>query len=176
MTTIAAKQYADKFTIAWDHQITTGNSVGGTVNKVLKFLDGQVVIGVGGSVRIFNLIQVMDMPTPTPGEPDLWMTKTFIPALAATLKEGDVLTVDKGTATGDMRLIVLVEGQGYIVASSLAWYRPADGLYAIGSGDDFAIGAMYAGVDPKRAVEIAALNDVYTGSLISSLDVPHVRP
>jgi ATP-dependent protease HslVU (ClpYQ) peptidase subunit len=39
----------------------------------------------------------------------------------------------------------------------------ADGLYAIGSGAAYAIGALEAGATPTEAVEIASRNDVMTG-------------
>lgn len=46
---------------------------------------------------------------------------------------------------------------------------------AFGSGRDYAMGAMLAGASPKKAVEIAALLDVYTGGVILELPVPDGR-
>jgi ATP-dependent protease HslVU (ClpYQ) peptidase subunit len=39
-----------------------------------------------------------------------------------------------------------------------------DGIYGIGSGSKYAIGALYAGADWQWALEIAAINDIYTAS------------
>ena len=36
------------------------------------------------------------------------------------------------------------------------------GYYAIGTGGDYALGALYAGVTPEAAIAIAALNDSKT--------------
>ncbi len=37
---------------------------------------------------------------------------------------------------------------------------------AVGSGCDFALGAMLAGASPGKAIEIASMRDVYTGGAI----------
>jgi len=42
-------------------------------------------------------------------------------------------------------------------------------FYAIGSGSHFAMGAMYAGADPKEAVKIAAKLDAYSGGRVKVL-------
>lgn len=45
--------------------------------------------------------------------------------------------------------------------------------FALGTGADFAMGAMLAGASPERAVKIAASRDTHTGGMISTayLDV-----
>lgn len=43
--------------------------------------------------------------------------------------------------------------------------------YAIGSGQEYALGAMDAGADVETAVKIAAKRDVYTGGAIKVFDV-----
>ena len=42
---------------------------------------------------------------------------------------------------------------------------------AVGSGMDFALGAMLAGATPKQAVEIAAQRDIGTGGTITVLSI-----
>lgn len=42
-------------------------------------------------------------------------------------------------------------------------------FYAIGSGDDFAMGAMAMGADAAQAVGIAALFDCHTGGAVTAL-------
>lgn len=48
---------------------------------------------------------------------------------------------------------------------------PADQLIALGSGKDLALGAMAAGVNSARAVEIASIYDYYTGAPVRSLNI-----
>lgn len=43
--------------------------------------------------------------------------------------------------------------------------------WGVGSGCDFAIGAMTAGVDARRAVEIACEYDVYSGDGLQEVDI-----
>ena len=61
------------------------------------------------------------------------------------------VTVHEGTAT-------------YVQATPL-------GFYAWGSGRAVALGALYAGADAKRAVEIAALVDPWTGGDVIALAI-----
>jgi ATP-dependent protease HslVU (ClpYQ) peptidase subunit len=44
----------------------------------------------------------------------------------------------------------------------LAVSKNDDGIYAVGSGADFAIGALHAGATPMQAMEIAAKVSAYT--------------
>lgn len=44
-------------------------------------------------------------------------------------------------------------------------------FFAIGSGADFALGAMQMGADPKTAVEVACLLDAYSGNGIDMLSL-----
>lgn len=46
-----------------------------------------------------------------------------------------------------------------------------DAPFAIGSGMDYALGAMDAGASPKRAIEIASGRDKSTGGVITVLEV-----
>lgn len=43
--------------------------------------------------------------------------------------------------------------------------------YATGSGGSFAMGAMYMGASPKRAVQIAMKRDIGTGGKITTLSI-----
>lgn len=47
---------------------------------------------------------------------------------------------------------------------------------AEGSGAQLAMGAILAGCTPKRAVEIAALRDIYTGGEIAVMTIPAELP
>ena len=38
----------------------------------------------------------------------------------------------------------------------------SEGIYGVGNGSQFAIGALYAGASVEKALEIAANNDIYT--------------
>lgn len=67
--------------------------------------------------------------------------------------------------------ILLVGDNGVIRVSDhrLQWIPIPLKAWAIGSGADFAMGAMYAGKDAKRAIEIASELDRSTGLGIDTL-------
>lgn len=63
-----------------------------------------------------------------------------------------------------VRLIVISESEiSEYLSSTNRVIRPIQHIAAFGSGAEFAIGAMSAGVDAKKAVEIACEYDVYCG-------------
>jgi ATP-dependent protease HslVU (ClpYQ) peptidase subunit len=66
--------------------------------------------------------------------------------------------------TGDNRFhfLLAVNGQLFDIDQDLAVSKSADGIYAVGSGADFAIGALHAGATPLQAMEIASKVSAYT--------------
>lgn len=49
-----------------------------------------------------------------------------------------------------------------------------DWVWTMGSGRDYALGAMDAGAAPRRAVEIAKRRDIYTGGRVQVIDLAKV--
>jgi hypothetical protein len=66
--------------------------------------------------------------------------------------------------TGDNRFhfLLAVNGELFDIDQDLAVSKNADGIYAVGSGADFAVGALHAGATPMQAMEIAARVSAYT--------------
>jgi ATP-dependent protease HslVU (ClpYQ) peptidase subunit len=108
----------------------------------------------------------------------------------ARLVDGSVLGIS-GMATIDDRLARWIMGEGefpkdcgdwsalHLTSEGVTFYskahetspRPVDCPAAIGSGREFAIGAMLAGAGPVKAVEIAAMRDPFTGGPIKAMKV-----
>ena len=59
-------------------------------------------------------------------------------------------------------------------ADKLAWEDVLEDVWAIGSGRDFALGALCAGALPREAMDIAARCDVYTGEPIQCFTLDKV--
>ncbi len=57
----------------------------------------------------------------------------------------------------------------YIADKNLIYLPIQSKKWAIGSGGDYALGAMYAGKTAKEAVKIASQLDVYTGNAVDTL-------
>lgn len=64
---------------------------------------------------------------------------------------------------GSVVLAVNEDGAIWTMDEQLVWVRLDTDCWAIGSGTDYALGAMKAGASAKEAVEIASALDVHTG-------------
>lgn len=72
----------------------------------------------------------------------------------------------------DWTLIVIDRADGMVIIENSSPYPiPLVPPYAIGSGRDFAMGAMLAGASARQAVEIACARDIYSGGAIQSVDL-----
>ena len=59
-------------------------------------------------------------------------------------------------------MLFAFDGELFEIDSDFSVLLNGDGIYGIGSGSPFAIGALYAGATVEQALEIAANNDIYT--------------
>jgi hypothetical protein len=67
-------------------------------------------------------------------------------------------------------LIAKLDGSIYYYAGWKSFVGPLDGDYfAIGSGEDYAVGAMAMGASATKAIEVASIHDVFTDGPIRSL-------
>ena len=60
-------------------------------------------------------------------------------------------------------LVLTMEGKMYRFDNYKRWFELNEPYSAIGSGRDFAMGAMALGASPKEAIKIASKHDVFTG-------------
>jgi len=69
----------------------------------------------------------------------------------------------------------VVTRKGTVRLSHTAPYAArVDRVWSTGSGQDYALGAMHAGADARRAVKISSKLDVYTGGPIQVIDLAKV--
>lgn len=124
--------------------------------KVVTY--GQFIIGMAGAGRFTDLVYSAFRPPRDPMETDdyTYMVCNFIPALRRTLEEGGV-DLDLAHDDGDMfqrpepgELLVGWRGVIYMVGDDFSVNVAAESYAAIGSGDDAALGALYATQGWKR--------------------------
>lgn len=60
-------------------------------------------------------------------------------------------------------LLLAYEGQLFEIASDYTVLTRSDGMYALGTGAPYALGALEAGANLEESVEIAILHDIYSG-------------
>lgn len=129
-------------TIAWDGRtIAADRRLGGwqTANKLFRLRDGTIFAGAG---RMDDVAEVL-----------AWL-------------QGGRKPDDKPEIEPDDSEFFIVQPDGkayWLTTPFLRSVKIEDQFYAIGSGAEFAIGAMRAGVSAKRAVEIACTCDPQTG-------------
>lgn len=173
MTTIAVRRLEDSkkgkprgVVFACDDQTTAGYQKYGSGAKVFK--RGPVTFGFAGAVRDKNLLQhalkVPKFDLKAESDPHKWVVTKLIPAIQKTLEENGSLENDKGFTSSDSHLIISVKGLcGYVGHTFSLWGTDED-MWAVGSGSEYALGAMTVGATPQEAVTVAGLHDIGTGN------------
>lgn len=167
MTTIVAIESADGVTLAWDGQTSSGyHPYEGEHSKV--FVNNGIVIGVAGAVLGNNILRYANLPHPDEAgwDIDRWITNTLTPAIITALSERHAIEFKNHKVETDNVLLVVVRGRVYQISWDGCWIRRTDGTYAIGSGGDYARGALSAGAGAREALEIAAQHCMGTGLTI----------
>jgi ATP-dependent protease HslVU (ClpYQ) peptidase subunit len=172
MTTIIAIETPYGVEIGCDSQATGGDKIQMEQPKV--FRNNGAIYGVAGVALLANEMRYADLPEPPkqPANTDKWMTKELVPALRVIL-EATALKRDDNDEY-ELQIIVVANNRAYEIGGNTGWVRTTSGVYAIGSGCQFALGAISAGSSLPEALEIAAKHDPYTGyeltvSMASSL-------
>lgn len=146
MTTIAAVQGSGWAVVGSDSQVTEDSKKFTLKKEFSKLLrNGPYIIGVAGDLRAVNILtHNFSPPTPLRGvgedELDKFMATKFIPELKACFDKNFY----KQDAEQGSSLVVLLRGVVYEVGSDYDFIRDAGGVYSIGTGSAFALGALHA--------------------------------
>lgn len=122
---------------------------------------------IGNKQKIFSIKggSAFGVSTPQPGLSEA-IRDWFVEC-----KHPDHEPVLNGDAGFDM-LEITKEGLVYFYHNSFRPTGPITAPYfAIGSGAEYAMGAMAAGCDAVDAVAAAAMHDVWTGDVVTKIDV-----
>ncbi len=147
--------------------------------------NGKYLLGAAGDLRAINLLHHAFVPPPLPTgikgkKLDQFFTIKFIPALRECFELQGYATPDKDEkmhiAEHDSTIMVAIAGNIYIVDGDYSWLSDVSGIYALGSGSSYALGALTALI-PKgpltiqtakkialKAMSIAAKFDPHTGA------------
>lgn len=160
-------------------RIHTMNSNVSKINQINGML-----IGIAGDVRAINLVshslQVPQASASLRGKKlDDYVTNKFIPALRACFDANGYSAPQKESsehiAEQGSEILLAVNSVIYQIDNDYAWSNDASGLYAIGTGEQYAIGALAALLKTKvtavamakkhclNALAIAAKFDPHTG-------------
>jgi len=166
MTTVIAIQHNEGVEMIADSQI---NSAGQPYfhSDMVKIVErGKYLIGVAGRVVALQAIQNSWTP-PTliashKGTLYNFIITKVIPSLKTFIDDSKLFS-DKDKEDGDLFSILLsINGQVFEIDQDYSVARRESGVYAIGSGGDYALGALTVGASGMQAMEVAASLDVNT--------------
>jgi ATP-dependent protease HslVU (ClpYQ) peptidase subunit len=165
MTTIIGVQNEDGCVIASDSRVAEGGKVYTHPEMVKAVERGSYVIGGAGDYRALQVVLHGWTPPLVTAKAKTNLYEFVInkvaPSLKATLTEAGI---DFGKTTdGDdkfeLQLLIGINGTIFELDSDFAVAMNDTGLYAIGSGGEYALGALHAGATVLDAMRIAAVNN-----------------
>lgn len=154
MTTLAAVQGPSWVVMGYDSRVveTDGRNYALPKNAGKCVQVGDYFIGVAGDFRAVNIISYTFSPPPAPHskdsviELDKFMISKFVPAVKRCF---DANFYGKDNEHGSL-LMVAVSGVLYEIGENYDCIRDDNGLYALGSGGPYALGALYGMEDGSR--------------------------
>ena len=162
MTTIIARQYEWGCEIGSDMQTTNSDyrpyNGAGLVKQVER---GGLIVACSGDAAICDLLmygwKLPPLPKRTPTDLHPFMVTKAVPSIR------DAIHV-AGFKRGKYEFSALlgIRGQVFHIETDGSILTHQEGIYGIGSGSPYAVGALYAGASVADALEIAEANDSYT--------------
>lgn len=184
MTTIAAIQGDTWAVVGFDSQITEDSRVFLLPNSAGKVAqNGPYILGAAGDLRAINLLHhSFRPPAPPPSDRgpklDRFISTKFVPALKSCFEDSNY--GEKGSH--ESSIIAVVNGTVYEIGANYDWCHDQRGIYAVGTGSSYALGALYESNDGRKrrtltsaranlrsALTIASLLDVNTGGAVHVL-------
>lgn len=166
MTTIVGIQGSGYSVMASDTRIT-GVGDDGSLSQMLTlgvnspkiFQNGRYIIGVAGDMRAINLLNhAFQPPSITPSikgrELDVFITTKFIPSLRSCFDSNGYSPPDskdkEHIAEQGSCIMISINTNIYIIDTDYAWASDSTGIYACGSGADYALGALHVLTKGKK--------------------------
>jgi ATP-dependent protease HslVU (ClpYQ) peptidase subunit len=146
MTCIVGLVHAGGVTLGADSQTTSGwvhTTMADSLHKVFRVAD--MLIGSTGTARMSQLVQyALSKPEhPADMECVTYLVTHFADAVRDCLKTGGYAIKDKEQEMHDGSLLIGYRGRLFSLDTHFAINEVADGYYAIGSGQEVALGSMH---------------------------------
>jgi len=176
MTTIIGIQEEGRAVMYADYQVSTESEsfVSKTARKICR--NFSLAYGTAGNGRLCDYIQY-DWEPPQPDEEAsvqvdeewsyYWLITTFVPDLKRALRrEGYEL----GSDGVDFQMIIIVRGFVFQIESDGTVMNRMHGLYGIGTGGAYALGALITGADHLQAMRAAETLDPFSAAFNHTFD------
>jgi len=189
MTTVVAVQGDGFVVLGTDSRISSVdsdgyvsriNTVSSNMSKIAQ-VNG-MLIGVAGDVRAINLISYSFVVPPAPHslkgkKLDEYVTNKFIPTLRNCFETNGYSPPPKESAEHiaeqGSEILLAVNATVYQIDNDYSWCNDASGLYAIGTGGQYAVGALAALVRGKIDTHINAKKHCLNSLAIAAKFDPH---
>ena len=166
MTTIVGVQLEHGCVIVSDSRIAAGGKVYTHSDMVKAVERGSYIISGAGNYRALQVVLHGWTPPMVTAKAKTnlyeFVINKVIPTLKVALVEAGVdvnKTSDDDDNKFELNLLIAINGTIFEIDSDFAVGMNSTGFYGIGSGGDFAVGALHAGVSTLDAMRIAALNN-----------------
>ena len=165
MTTIVGVCRNGNVILGADSQVTDNDrpNMHKRMEKITKN-NGYLIAGSGDSTPCDILQNMFIPPVPTVNERKdlyLFMITKFVPSMREALEDGG-WKKDQDDKDSGFNFLIAFDGEMFDIGDDFSVLLNGDGIYGVGNGSKFAIGALYAGATVEKALEIAANNDIYT--------------
>jgi ATP-dependent protease HslVU (ClpYQ) peptidase subunit len=192
MTTIVAIQGEGFSLVGSDSRICDVDESGyvsmtttlkGTSAKVA--VNGKYLLGAAGDVRAINILHhVFTPPLPPAGcegqKLDKFFTMKFIPALRGCFEQQGYAMPTKDSsahvAEQGSTILAVINSTIYVVNGDYSWSNDRSGIYALGSGAQYAVGALHARKPKKDYTMAKARSEALLALQIASRFDPHTGP
>lgn len=165
MTTIVALRRGSTVTFGADTQVTANDRANNhTKMEKITRKNGYIIAGSGDATPCDVLQHVWIPPIPNAKDKkDIYhfMITKVVPSMREVLDQNDYKP-DPSDKDSGFSMLVALEGQIFDISDDFSVVLRDDGIYGVGNGSKYAVGALYAGATVQRALEIAAKNDIYT--------------
>ena len=165
MTTIVAVVKNGNVTMGADAQVSDGSRPNRhpKMEKISK-VNGWLIAGSGDSGPCDIMQNMFVPPVPSIKEREnlyKFMIVKFVPAMKECLEENGWKKDNEDKDAG-FSMLFAFDGEVFDIGDDFSVLLNSDGIYGVGNGSQFAIGALYAGASVEKALEIASNNDIYT--------------
>ena len=167
MTTIIGIEYNDKSVVIADSRVTGDDGriySHPTMRKITK--RGALLIAGAGEVAPCDIAQNIWVP-PVFSAKDKkdayrYMVTKAMPSLRKCLTDNSYNFEEDKKDGMRFQFLMAVGGELFDIDEDLTVIKSDDNFYSIGSGGPYALGALFAGAEPIKAMEIAAKLSAYT--------------
>lgn len=172
MTTLVGLQGSDFVVFAADSQITDGDQRIISIETPKILTTGKYLLGLTGDSRPGDILAYAWKPPLYKGEnPTHFMGSKILPSISAAFKEGNYEVDNKEM---NFSFLIAFNGNLFSIGGDLSFNTSERGLFAAGSGGNYALGYLYslppknyntllmASVVAEKAVQIASILDINT--------------